>query len=63
MIYVWLDKNSGKTVEVSRPMEAYDVPPTPQEALDAGVVYEEAEWEKRVTGGSGTIGFGLKGSW
>ena len=66
MVYVWKDKNTGIVVEVDRKMSESNIAPDKPEALDAGMDVEDfavAEWEKVITGGIGTIGFGMKGHW
>ena len=66
MIYVWTDKHTKTTLEVSRPAKDSDKEPTVEEAMEAGLTEEEAyntEWKKQIKGGIGTVGFGQKGYW
>lgn len=66
MKYVWMDKKTGIKVEVDRRMAESNVKPDKPEAIKAGMEvedYAEAEWQKVITGGIGTIGFGMKGAW
>lgn len=39
------------------------VEPTLKESGMSAEEYERAVWKKKITGGSGTIGFGMKGMW
>lgn len=66
MYYEWRDRKTGKQVFVKRSMKDYQVPPTKEECLDAGITedeYDVAELHKFVTGGSFSKGFGQKGAW
>lgn len=69
-LYVWLEKKSGKTIDILRSFDDYQVPPTEDEALGAGLNEEEvgeAEWEKRLGTGiqviRGDSWGGSKGNW
>lgn len=63
MIYVWVDLETGKEVEVDRPMSGHKEVPTQEEAEMTDEEYKAAKWEKQISGGSATIGFGMKGHW
>lgn len=66
MKYVWLDKKTGIEITVDRSMKDFKVKPSRIEAAQQGMEvedYKEADWERLVTGGSTTIGFGMKGNW
>lgn len=63
MIYVWKDENSGKIIEVDRSMAESDVEPSIEESEMDEDEFLAANWRKIVTGGSCSIGFGLKGHW
>lgn len=61
--YRWIDKKTGKEVEVLRIFADYENPPTEEEAPDI----KEPEWERQVSGGQSVVkswnwGAG-KGNW
>lgn len=45
--YTWMDKNSGKEVEVVREFKDYETPPTEEES---GISPEKASWERLIRG-------------
>lgn len=49
--YCWVDKKSGKEVEVLRPFAEYDTPPTAEEAPDV----EDPQWERQIQGGQSVV--------
>lgn len=61
--YRWVDKKTGKEVEVLRIFADYEKPPTKEEAPDI----EDPEWERQVSGGQSVVkghGWGNgKGYW
>lgn len=63
MLYVWLEKKSGKQVEVSRRSQDYKVEPSREEAEMNEEEYSQAEWERIISNKGTTIGFGQKGHW
>ena len=62
-MYLWLDKRTGKTVEVMRSFAEYEKPPTEEEAPGMS----DAEWERQIEGGQAVVkgqGWGSgKGNW
>lgn len=65
--YLWIDKKTGKTIRVERPMRESQRPPEQSELLINRFMsiseVEKAEWERLIEGGSFSKGFGKKGSW
>jgi hypothetical protein len=66
-LYVWVDEESGKRIEILRPFDGYLDPPTAEEATAEGVNPETAKWKKLLgTGIQMTRGpnwGGSKGNW
>ncbi len=62
-LYLWLDKKTGKTVEIMRSFAEYEKPPTEEESPGTA----EAEWERQIEGGQSVVkgqGWGSgKGYW
>lgn len=61
-LYLWLDKKTGRTVEVMRSFAEYEKPPTEEEAPDMA----DADWERQIEGGQSVVkgqGWGGKGTW
>lgn len=62
-LYLWLDKKTGKTVEVMRSFAEYEKPPMEEESPGTA----EAEWERQIEGGQSVVkgqGWGSgKGYW
>ena len=47
-------------------MSEYQIAPNKEEAIEQGLTQEEfknADWERLITGGIGTVTFGMKGNW
>ena len=65
MLYTWRHKPTGLKIEVERKMQDSEAPPTESELIEKGLIEEDfkTDWEKVVTGGSFSKGFGQKGSW
>jgi hypothetical protein len=49
--YTWVDKKTGKEIEVLRIFSDYEKPPTKEEAPDA----EDPEWERQVGGNQSVL--------
>lgn len=65
MIYTWKHMPTGIKVEVERKASECGVPPSPEELAEEGLIEDDFKsgWERIVTGGSFTKGFGQKGYW
>lgn len=61
--YTWVDKKTGKEVEVLRIFADYEKPPTKEEAPDI----EDPEWERQIGSNQiltrGANWSGSKGNW
>ncbi len=65
MQYLWKDKNTGISVEISRPLKESDSVPDKDEALAVGMEVEDyahADWEKLIQAPA-FLGPKGKGNW
>ena len=63
--YVWVDKNTGKRVEIQRRLKEIEIAPDKDECLDQDISieeYAEADWERGLAP-TPHVGEKGKGNW
>jgi len=45
-MYCWVERKSGKEIEVLRSFSDFEVPPTAEELAIINLVFENPEWER-----------------